>query len=134
MRDVSDNSEILADETHGGYPLEAQAFQRKKIALPFKDATTIDTATTIELIRQKHPSLVFLGCSFMPFPHPVEEIAEAVHETLDTEGVGVVMEAQHLCMVMRGVEKEHSIMTTSRMLGSFRAEGATRNEFLKLIN
>jgi GTP cyclohydrolase I len=62
------------------------------------------------------------------------QIAEAIHKTLDAEGVGVVMEAQHLCMVMRGVEKQHSVMTTSRMLGSFRAEGATRNEFLKLIN
>lgn len=62
------------------------------------------------------------------------QIAEAIHKTLDAKGVGVVMEAQHLCMVMRGVEKQHSIMTTSRMLGSFRAEGNTRNEFLKLIN
>ncbi|MDD5698079.1 MAG: GTP cyclohydrolase I FolE [Victivallaceae bacterium] len=61
------------------------------------------------------------------------QIAEAIHETLDAEGVGVVMEAQHLCMIMRGVEKQHSIMTTSRMLGSFRAEAPTRNEFLKLI-
>ena len=61
------------------------------------------------------------------------QVAEAIQETLDTEGVGVVMEAQHLCMVMRGVEKQHSSMTTSRMLGSFRDEAATRNEFLKLI-
>jgi GTP cyclohydrolase IA len=61
------------------------------------------------------------------------QIAEAIQESLDTEGVGVVMEAQHLCMVMRGVEKQHSVMTTSRMLGSFRAEAPTRNEFLKLI-
>ena len=62
------------------------------------------------------------------------QIAEAIHETLGAEGVGVVMEAQHLCMVMRGVEKQHSVMTTSRMLGSFRAEAPTRNEFLRLIN
>ncbi|MDD5598174.1 MAG: GTP cyclohydrolase I FolE [Victivallaceae bacterium] len=62
------------------------------------------------------------------------QIAETIHKTLDAEGVGVVMEAQHLCMVMRGVEKQHSVMTTSRMLGSFRPEGATRNEFLKLIS
>ena len=61
------------------------------------------------------------------------QIAEAIQESLDTEGVGVVMEAQHLCMVMRGVEKQHSVMTTSRMLGSFRTEAPTRNEFLKLI-
>ncbi len=61
------------------------------------------------------------------------QIAETVMEVTDAEGVGVVMEGQHLCMVMRGVEKQHSIMTTSRMLGSFRAEIATRNEFLQLI-
>ena len=62
------------------------------------------------------------------------QIAEAIHETLGAEGVGVVMEAQHLCMVMRGVEKQHSVMTTSRMLGTFRGEAPTRNEFLRLIN
>jgi GTP cyclohydrolase I len=62
------------------------------------------------------------------------QIAEAIHETLGAEGVGVVMEAQHLCMVMRGVEKQHSVMTTSRMLGTFRGEAPTRNEFLRLIS
>ena len=54
-------------------------------------------------------------------------------EILDAEGVGVVMEARHLCMQMRGVEKQHSEMTTSAMLGSFRRELATRNEFTRLI-
>jgi GTP cyclohydrolase I len=54
-------------------------------------------------------------------------------ETVDAEGVGVVMEGKHLCMVMRGVEKQNSIMTTSSMIGSFRKEAATRNEFLRLI-
>ncbi|QSH42161.1 GTP cyclohydrolase I FolE [Lentisphaerota bacterium ZTH] len=62
-----------------------------------------------------------------------KQIAEAVMYAVDAEGVGVVLEGQHLCMVMRGVEKQHSVMTTSRMLGSFRAEIATRNEFLQLI-
>lgn len=62
-----------------------------------------------------------------------KQIAETVMETVGAEGVGVVMEAKHLCMVMRGVEKQNSVMTTSSMLGSFRAEAATRNEFLKLI-
>ena len=62
-----------------------------------------------------------------------KEISHAVSEILDAEGVGVVMEAQHLCMKMRGVEKQNSIMTTSSMLGSFRRELATRNEFTRLI-
>ena len=61
------------------------------------------------------------------------EISQALSDILDAEGVGVVMEAQHLCMKMRGVEKQNSIMTTSSMLGSFRRELATRNEFTRLI-
>lgn len=61
------------------------------------------------------------------------QIAEAVMTVTGAEGVGVVMEAQHLCMQMRGVEKQHSVMTTSSALGSFRREAATRNEFLRLI-
>lgn len=61
------------------------------------------------------------------------EIAETVLKYTGAEGVGVVIEAQHLCMMMRGVEKQNSVMTTSTMLGSFRDEAATRGEFLSLI-
>ncbi|MCQ2378731.1 MAG: GTP cyclohydrolase I FolE [Victivallaceae bacterium] len=61
------------------------------------------------------------------------EIAHSLLDVLDRDGVGVVIEAQHLCMQMRGVEKQHSVMTTSSMLGSFRRELATRNEFTRLI-
>ena len=61
------------------------------------------------------------------------EISHAISDILGAKGVGVVMEAQHLCMKMRGVEKQNSIMTTSSMLGSFRRELATRNEFTRLI-
>lgn len=61
------------------------------------------------------------------------EIAETVLKYTGAEGVGVVIEAQHLCMMMRGVEKQNSVMTTSTMLGSFRDEAATRSEFLSLI-
>ncbi len=61
------------------------------------------------------------------------EISHAISEILDAAGVGVVMEARHLCMQMRGVEKQNSVMTTSSMLGSFRRELATRNEFTRLI-
>ena len=61
------------------------------------------------------------------------QIADAVNQVLEPEGVGVVIEGQHLCMLMRGVQKQNSIMTTSAMLGSFRKEESTRHEFLKLI-
>ena len=62
-----------------------------------------------------------------------KEISHALMDILDAEGVGVVMDAQHLCMQMRGVEKQNSVMTTSSMVGSFRRELATRNEFTRLI-
>jgi GTP cyclohydrolase I len=62
-----------------------------------------------------------------------KQISEALMNILGAEGVGVVVEAQHLCMQMRGVEKQHSVMTTSSMVGSFRRELATRNEFTRLI-
>jgi GTP cyclohydrolase I len=61
------------------------------------------------------------------------EIAHAINDILGCRGVGVVIEAQHLCMQMRGVEKQNSVMTTSSMLGIFRRELATRNEFTRLI-
>jgi len=61
------------------------------------------------------------------------QIATTILETIEPEGVGVVMEAQHLCMLMRGVEKQNSLMVTSAMLGSFREEQSTRLEFLNLI-
>ena len=61
------------------------------------------------------------------------EISSALEEILDARGVGVVMEARHLCMQMRGVEKQNSIMTSSSMLGSFRSDSRSRAEFLRLI-
>ena len=61
------------------------------------------------------------------------QIADAVMEITDAAGVGVVIEAQHLCMMMRGVEKQNSIMKTSMMLGTFRDNASTRSEFLKLL-
>ena len=62
-----------------------------------------------------------------------KDISHALMDILNAVGVGVVMDAQHLCMQMRGVEKQNSVMTTSSMLGSFRRELATRNEFTRLI-
>jgi GTP cyclohydrolase IA len=61
-----------------------------------------------------------------------EQIARTIMEVTDAEGVGVVMECKHLCMMMRGVEKQNSVMTTSSVLGSFHNEEATRAEFMSL--
>src|SRR5208283_3684341 len=61
------------------------------------------------------------------------EIARTLMDVTGALGVGVVIEAQHLCMMMRGVEKQNSIMKTSCLLGVFRKEEATRKEFLTLI-
>jgi GTP cyclohydrolase IA len=61
------------------------------------------------------------------------QIAETIQNAIAPQGVGVVVEARHLCMMMRGVEKQHSAAVTSSMLGSFRDEEETRTEFLSLI-
>src|ERR1700704_339056 len=61
------------------------------------------------------------------------QIAETIQKTIEPQGVGVVIEARHLCMMMRGVEKQHSAAVTSSMLGCFRQEQETRTEFLSLI-
>lgn len=63
-----------------------------------------------------------------------QQIAERLLKITDAKGVGVIIEAQHLCMMMRGVEKQNSQMTTSMMLGLFRKDDRTRAEFLNLIN
>ena len=62
-----------------------------------------------------------------------KQIAECVQSAIGGKGVGVVIEAQHMCMMMRGVEKQNSTMTTSCMLGNFRSHPQTRNEFLRLL-
>jgi len=62
------------------------------------------------------------------------QIAKAIQERLSPQGVGVIIEARHLCMVMRGVEKQHSSATTSAMLGVFRDNKQTRDEFLSLVH
>jgi len=62
-----------------------------------------------------------------------QEIAEAIQEVTNARGVGVLVEAKHLCMMMRGVQKQNSSMKTSVMLGSFRSDVKTRSEFLNLI-
>ena len=61
------------------------------------------------------------------------QIAETIMSVTNAEGVGVIIEAQHMCMMMRGVEKQNSRMKTSSMLGSFRSEQKTREEFLSLL-
>ena len=62
-----------------------------------------------------------------------KQIAQAIMDVTEASGVGVVVEAKHMCMMMRGVEKQNSVMTTSVMLGAFRSKPATRAEFLNLV-
>jgi len=61
------------------------------------------------------------------------EVAETIQDKIRPRGVAVVVEAQHLCMIMRGVEEQHSVTVTSSMLGAFKSDQNTRNEFLNLI-
>jgi len=63
-----------------------------------------------------------------------EQISNAIMASIDALGVGVMIEARHLCMMMRGVEKQNSMMVTSSLLGSFRDNAATRQEFLSLVS
>jgi GTP cyclohydrolase IA len=62
------------------------------------------------------------------------QIAQSLMEITGASGVGVIVEAKHMCMMMRGVEKQNSMMRSSSMLGSFRSNDKTRNEFLALVN
>lgn len=64
----------------------------------------------------------------------VTQIAQTIEQVTEAQGVAVIIEAKHMCMMMRGVEKQNSVMKTSSMLGAFRNNQATRNEFLSLIN
>lgn len=61
------------------------------------------------------------------------QIAQTIQKLLQPQGVGVVIEATHMCMTMRGVQKQHSVAVTSAMLGVFREDRGTRNEFLDLL-
>lgn len=63
-----------------------------------------------------------------------KQIADSISEMTNAAGVGVIIEAQHMCMMMRGVEKQNGVMKTSMMLGQFRESQKTRMEFLALVN
>jgi GTP cyclohydrolase I len=63
-----------------------------------------------------------------------QEVAQTIEQIIDPVGVGVICEARHFCMMMRGVEKQHSGAMTSAMLGAFRTQKTTRDEFLALVN
>ena len=63
-----------------------------------------------------------------------QQIAQTIQEMIEPVGVGVICEARHFCMMMRGVEKQHSGAVTSAMLGAFRNRKETRDEFLSLVN
>jgi GTP cyclohydrolase I len=78
------------------------------------------------------PNQKVIGLS--KIPRIVDMFAQAVVDILAPRGVGVIAEARHFCMMMRGVEKQHSGTITSTMLGDFRAKKATRDEFLSLVS
>ncbi len=63
-----------------------------------------------------------------------EQISYVVQDTIQADGVGVMIEARHLCMMMRGVQKQNSMLITSSLLGTFRTNHATRHEFLELVS
>ena len=63
-----------------------------------------------------------------------QQIASTIQEVPEARGVGVILEAKHMCMMMRGVEKQNFTMKTSSMLGQFRTDQGTRTEFLTLLN
>jgi GTP cyclohydrolase I len=63
-----------------------------------------------------------------------QQIASTIQEVPEARGVGVTLESKHMCMMMRGVEKQNSTMKTSSMLGQFRTDQGTRTEFLTLLN
>ncbi|HVO66273.1 MAG TPA: GTP cyclohydrolase I, partial [Syntrophales bacterium] len=63
-----------------------------------------------------------------------EQLSHAIMESIDAMGVGVMIEARHLCMMMRGVQKQNSMLITSSLLGVFRDNPATRHEFLSLVS
>lgn len=62
-----------------------------------------------------------------------QQIAQAIYQVTNAQGVGVMIEAKHLCMMMRGVEKQNSVMSTASMLGTFSTDAEVRREFLSLI-
>jgi len=66
--------------------------------------------------------------------HLTEQIAYAIKDSINADGVGVMIEARHLCMMMRGVEKQNSLFVTSSVLGVFRDNPSTRNEFLSIVS
>ena len=86
----------------------------------------------------EHHLLPFFGkahVAYLPSKRVLglSQIAQAIEEKISPEGVGVIIEARHLCMQMRGVEKQHGQAVTSAMLGSFRHNKQTRDEFLSLV-
>jgi GTP cyclohydrolase I len=82
----------------------------------------------------KLPRLVEIFCRRLQIQEQLTwQIAQTIMDKINPRGVGVVMEAQHLCTMMRGVEKQNSVMVTSAMLGTFKNDPKTRSEFLDLI-
>jgi GTP cyclohydrolase IA len=128
-----------------GYSEDAEAMLKKALfAVTYDEMVIVKDVEMFSLCE--HHILPFFGkvhVAYIPngkviglskIPRLIEiQIAETIQKAIEPQGVGVVIEARHLCMMMRGVEKQHSAAVTSSMLGCFRDEQETRTEFLSLI-
>ncbi len=103
--------------------------------LPFFGRCHVAYVPTDKVIGlSKIPRLVDVFARRLQIQEPLTtQIAESIMETIKPQGVGVIIEARHLCMIMRGVEKQNSVAVTSSMLGVFRDCDQTRAEFLRLV-
>ena len=102
--------------------------------LPFSDAATSATFRAVAYSGLKLARLVDMYARRLQLQERLtEQISKQVMELVGVKGVGVMIEARHLCMMMRGVEKQNSVMVTSSVLGTFRESTATREEFLGLV-
>ena len=88
---------------------------------------------TTKFCRKKSHKYLYILNGFQIQETLTQQIAQCMQEITGAKGVGVIIEAQHLCMMMRGVEKQNSNMVTSMMLGCFRSDDRTRTEFLSLV-
>ena len=132
--------------------LDSQNYFQTKLILKKKKLHTVcqeaSCPNVSECWSKKHATFLIMGdictraCSFCNVKtgkpnllDPLEplKIAETVKDVLDPIGVAIIMEGQHMCMQMRGVEKQNSLATTSSMLGKFRESDRTRSEFLSII-
>jgi GTP cyclohydrolase I len=136
---VEDSTEL------GGAPTRLAGLVREQLALLGEDPAREGLARTPERVAesmefltrgygQTAAGVVVFALRLQVQERLTEQIAEAIDDVLRREGVGLVVEAEHLCMMMRGIEKQNSRTITSALRGSFRDDARTRDEFLRLAH